>query len=80
MAGLISVNINPAYQVPEVRYSLEKVGIRCLIAAQGFKNQNYYEMLFEICPELANATPGKLKSQLLPMLEQIIQIGSPRNP
>ena len=37
-AGLILVNINPAYRVAELEYALNKAGCKALILAASFKN------------------------------------------
>lgn len=39
------VNINPSYQSEELRYAIEKVGIRALITPPGFKKSNYYQSI-----------------------------------
>ncbi|MEK0082944.1 AMP-binding protein [Benzoatithermus flavus] len=74
-AGLILVNINPAYRVHELEYALNKVGCRALITATRFKTSDYLAMLREIAPELGSSHPGRLKSERLPRLETVIQIG-----
>lgn len=50
-AGIIQVNINPQYRPEEVEFTLNKVGCKVLIAAEEFKGQNYYEMLFHLVPD-----------------------------
>src|SRR6476620_4822552 len=40
-AGLILVNINPAYRVAELEYALNKVECRALITADRFKTSDY---------------------------------------
>ena len=50
-AGLILVNINPAYRVFELQYVLNKVGCKALITASGFKSSNYADMLHQLAPE-----------------------------
>src|SRR5580692_5230000 len=60
-AGLILVNINPAYRVHEFEYALNKVGCKALILAERFKTSDYVGMLRELAPELGQATPGKLE-------------------
>ncbi len=47
-AGLILVNINPAYRLSELEYALNKVGCKALITAAKFKNSDYIAMLEEI--------------------------------
>jgi fatty-acyl-CoA synthase len=49
-AGVILVNINPAYQTSELEYVLNQSGCRALIAARVFKNSDYVEMVREVAP------------------------------
>ena len=44
-AGLILVNINPAYRLAELEYALNKVECKALIAADRFKTSDYLGML-----------------------------------
>jgi fatty-acyl-CoA synthase len=74
-AGLILVNINPAYRLAELEYALNKVGCRALITATAFKSSDYVGMLNTLAPELAHAQPGRLTAAKLPKLEMAIQIG-----
>jgi fatty-acyl-CoA synthase len=39
--GAILVTINPAYRLSEVEYTLNKVGVKVLVAAERFKNSDY---------------------------------------
>ncbi|MFI4980825.1 MAG: AMP-binding protein, partial [Nevskiales bacterium] len=74
-AGLILVNINPAYRLAELEYALNKVGCRALITATSFKTSDYVGMIDTLAPELRSALPGRLKAARLPELEMVIQIG-----
>ena len=74
-AGLILVNINPAYRIAELEYALNKVGARALILASSFKSSDYVAMLRELAPELDSCAPGALQSARLPHLSSLIQIG-----
>ena len=77
--GLILVTINPAYQAAELEYTLNKVGVRCLVAAETFKASRYCEMVESLAPEIAGSTPGRLACAAAPSLEMVIQIdGAPR--
>ena len=38
------------------------------------KNQNYLEMLLNICPELETSKPGNLNSLKLPALKNVISV------
>jgi len=79
-AGLVLVNINPAYRRAELEYALNKVGCRALILAPSFKSSNYLEMLQDLAPELANSQPGQLRSTRLPQLEWVLRLGNERTP
>jgi len=79
-AGLILVNINPAYRLTELEYALNKVGCKALIAAARFKTSNYIAMLEEIAPEIGNAEPGMLRAARLPDLRLVIRLDSGRHP
>jgi fatty-acyl-CoA synthase len=47
-AGLVLVNINPAYRTAEVEYALNKVGCRALVSMARFKTSEYLAMLREL--------------------------------
>ena len=44
-AGVILVNINPAYQTEELRFALSQSGCRALVSATGFKSSDYAAMI-----------------------------------
>jgi len=75
-AGLILVNINPAYRVGELEYALNKVGCAALVTASSFKTSNYIDMLNTLAPEIATSSPGHLTSARLPSLKVLICIGT----
>ncbi len=74
-AGLILVNINPAYRLSELEFALKKVGCQGLIVEPAFKSSNYIEMLRELAPELDSQQPGKLQVARLPDLHTLISLG-----
>ncbi len=74
-AGLIMVNINPAYRVFELDYALNKVGCKALITADRFKTSDYLGMLRELAPEIERSKPGQLQAKRLPALTTLIHIG-----
>ena len=74
-AGLILVNINPAYRVYELEYALNVVGCKALITATAFKSSDYTAMLTELAPEIASSDRGELRAKRLPHLRSLIQIG-----
>jgi len=63
-AGLILVNINPAYRLAEADYALNKVECKALVTASQFKTSDYVGMLNELS-----------SGNRLPHLETIIRIG-----
>jgi fatty-acyl-CoA synthase len=75
-AGLVLVNINPAYRLSELEYALNKVGCRALVTATAFKTSDYAGMLTTLAPELARCAPGHLAAKALPDLRIVIQIGA----
>ena len=74
-AGLILVNINPAYRLAELEYALKKVDCRALITARSFKTSDYLGMLRELAPEIDSCAPGRLRAAKLPSLSTVIVIG-----
>ena len=75
-AGLVLVNINPAYRLAELEYALNKVECSALITAASFKSSDYVGMIRELAPEIASAEPGALAAEMLPHLKTVIQIGA----
>jgi fatty-acyl-CoA synthase len=79
-AGLILVNINPAYRTPELEYALRKVGCRGLITEDAYKTSDYIGMMNELAPELAAAVPGELRAERLPDLRIVVRLGDETTP
>src|SRR5215469_7488189 len=63
-AGIVLVNINPAYRSHELGYALRQSGVRLLISAESFKTSDYRAMVDEVRPDL-------------PALENVIYLGTP---
>ncbi|HEX8602210.1 MAG TPA: AMP-binding protein [Pseudoduganella sp.] len=79
-AGLIMVNINPAYRRTELEYVLDKVQCAALILAPAFKSSDYLAIVADVVPELAHSTPGKLRSARLPHLRHVVRLGTGQTP
>jgi fatty-acyl-CoA synthase len=62
-AGVILVNINPAYRSHELGYVLRQSGIRLLVSAESFKTSDYRAMIEEVAGDL-------------PDLHRVIYLGS----
>src|SRR3954451_17142972 len=63
-AGIILVNVNPAYRATELAYALRRSGCRMLVAARSFKTSDYAAMIEDVRGEL----PG---------LERVVFFDSP---
>jgi fatty-acyl-CoA synthase len=74
-AGLILVNINPAYRLAELEFCLNKVGCRALITAERLKSSDYLSMLRALAPELDRCAPNELQCARLPQLQIVIRLG-----
>ncbi len=79
-AGLILVNINPAYRRTELEYALRKVGCAALILAPHFKSSDYLAILDSVAPEVMQCAPGETDSTALPDLKIVIRLGDERTP
>ena len=73
-AGIILVNLNPAYKSSELEYVLNKVSCKALVIASQFKSSNYQEILTKIAPEITQSTSKLLSAKRLPHLKHIIKI------
>ena len=73
-AGLILVNINPAYRLTELEFALNKVECRALVTADRFKTTDYMAMLRALAPELDHCDPGALRAERLPYLTTLIHM------
>jgi fatty-acyl-CoA synthase len=62
-AGVILVNINPAYRSHELGYALRQSGVRLLVSAESFKTSDYRAMVEEVAGDLG-------------ALERVIYLGS----
>ena len=64
-AGIVLVNINPAYRSHELSFALRQSGVRLLVSAERFKTSDYRAMIGEVRPGL-------------PELEDVIYLATPR--
>jgi len=63
-AGVILVNINPAYRSHELRFALRQSGVRLLVSAESFKTSDYRAMVGEVRADL-------------PVLDDVVYLGTP---
>ncbi|MHB8530785.1 MAG: AMP-binding protein [Caulobacteraceae bacterium] len=78
--GLILVTINPAYRRSELEFTLNKVGVKALVAAERFKDSDYVGMIETLAPEVAPSTAGELRTAAFPKLTAVVKIGGAPRP
>ncbi len=79
-AGIVLVNINPAYRVTELEYALNKVGCKMLVTMTAYKTSDYLAIVRALAPELATAQPGQLQAARAPQLHTVVQLGDAQQP
>ncbi len=79
-AGLVLVNINPAYRRSELVYALNKVGCKALILMPAYASSDYLAILQNVAPELAECEPGRLHAAEVPSLRHVIRLGREQTP
>ena len=79
-AGIILVNINPAYRTHELEYALRQSESQCLLLMDKFKTSEYAEMFYEVCPEAKISRPGCIHSEKLPFLRTAVLMRGEKQP
>jgi fatty-acyl-CoA synthase len=79
-AGLILVNINPAYRLAELEHALGKVGCRALILAGATKHSDYPALVRALIPGIPARGDGRIESAAFPELHLLVQIGPDAQP
>jgi fatty-acyl-CoA synthase len=79
-AGIILVNINPAYRTHELEYSLRQSEAQGLLLMDRFKTSDYVKMFYEVCPEAKESKPGQIHSEKLPFLRTAVLIRGEKQP
>lgn len=69
--GVILVNVNPDYRLPELEYALNLVTCKVLVMAPCTAHLNYIEMMQTLCPELSHDL-GVLTSKRVPSLRHVV--------
>jgi fatty-acyl-CoA synthase len=72
--GAVLVNINPAYRPFELEYVLNQSDSVALFLVDQFKSSNYFDMLREVCPEIAAAQHGEVKSPKFARLRNVVAL------
>ncbi len=77
-APIVTVNTN--YRAHELEYLLRQSDAKTIILIENYRDHSFMNTLQEICPELENCEPGKLQSERLPLLKNVILIGETKYP
>jgi fatty-acyl-CoA synthase len=75
-AGLVLVNINPAYRPAELEFAVNRIACEALIIAPRLKSSDYVAMIETLCPEISHVAPGALDCERLPSLRWVVLLGS----
>jgi len=76
MTGAVLVTVNTNFRAFELKYLLEQSDTTTLIMTHGVRETNeYVRILRQVCPELDHCGPGELKTDKLPYLKNIVQLG-----
>jgi fatty-acyl-CoA synthase len=78
--GAVLVNINPAYRAHELEYVLNQADIAVLLLTDQFKASSYFDILEQVCPELATASPGESHAARCPRLRWVVSIKVAKRP
>jgi fatty-acyl-CoA synthase len=71
--GAVLVTINPAYRPFELDYVLRQSDAVALFLVDRFKTSDYFAMLAEVCPELANGG-STLMCEKFPQLRSVVAL------
>ena len=74
-ADLILVNINPAFQVDDLKYSLNQVEVKVLVMPESFSHSNYVDIVRHLVPHLGHDNTTNVQSKEVPNLEKIVVCG-----
>ena len=78
--GGILVTVNTNYRSHELEYLLRQSDTNTLVLIEEFKGNNYVESLYKVLPELKDSEPGKLNSEKLPLLKNVVFAGDKKFP
>jgi len=63
----------------EIAWTLEHAQPRVIVTMEAFRGRSYLGAIHEVCPELATAAPGALRSLRLPALSAVVTIDERRH-
>jgi fatty-acyl-CoA synthase len=78
-AGATTVAISTFSAPREIAWTLEHAQPRVIITMEAFRGREYLPVIHAVCPELASAAPGALRSARLPELRAVVSIDERRH-
>ncbi len=77
--GAVTAAISTFSAPREIAWALEHAQPRVLVTMEAFRGRAFLGPLHDLCPELARAAPGALRSERLPELRGVIAIDERRH-
>ena len=77
--GAVLVTVNTNYKLSEIGYLLQDADIHTLFLADGYRDSDYVQMIFELVPELKTQPRSQLSSDNFPALRNVCFIGQQKH-
>jgi fatty-acyl-CoA synthase len=79
--GAVLVTVNTNYRSFELEYLMKQSDATTLLLIGGVRTADeYIKVIYDVCPELRDCEPGKLKSAKLPKLKNVVFLGKEKHP
>jgi fatty-acyl-CoA synthase len=75
LAGAVAVPLNTYFEPPELDYVLRHSDAKLLLTQTRLLGHSYVDQIVALCPELADAAPGELRSPRFPHLRRVVALG-----
>ncbi|MDR0420754.1 MAG: AMP-binding protein [Prevotellaceae bacterium] len=73
--GAVLVTINTNYKKSEVEYIMQNADIHTMCIVNGYRENNYIDIIYDLVPELKTQNRGELDSKRFPELKNVVYIG-----
>jgi fatty-acyl-CoA synthase len=78
--GAVVVTVNTNYRSHELEYLLKQSDACTVLLIEEYRGNNYVSCINDVCPELSGSEAGKLSSEKLPVLKNVIYMGEKEFP
>jgi fatty-acyl-CoA synthase len=79
--GAVLVTVNTNYRSFELEFLMKQSDATTLLLIGGVRESDeYLKVIYDVCPELKDAEPGKLNCAKLPKLRNVVFLGEERHP